>query len=468
MKVKISDRYIGEIASCTAFLGAFAYFLTAYPYHLMRREQLDLFVYDWQYICETYKGIGLLSRMAGDFIDQFFFFPVIGPAIVALILTAIGSVVYKISRNWLGKWASIGIAFVFFAWSFMRETENLYLTQYSFTTLAYLSLVLATIKLCKNWKTGVCAVLLVAVSIPLLGRPYHKDWGKLWGKPEMLNERIIALDVEASREHWDKVRKLSETDYYTREASYYYNLSQAMDGRLGDRLFFHSQDLLSGVFLWVSDQMSQFTNGMAGELWYQLGDMTLAEQSAIVALQTSPKHTGARYIKRLAQITLISGEDGAAQKYLRMLSKTLKYRKWALSMMPDNQDEAAKEWLKTKRSMLTEADFVYGTSDFRPILKGLLEANPDNGPARQYLLCNDILFCDFDAFVEDYSEKMVPGRHFEEALCIYLILNGQFDEESAKDFGISNETLSRLQRFYKTPELYENTYWYYYMDVTEE
>jgi len=467
MKNKISDRHIGTIAACIAFLMSFVFFLVAYPYHLMRREQLNLFIYDWNYICETYKGVGFFSRLIGDFIDQFLYFPVIGPVIVALILTAIGAVVYRICRNWLGKWSSLGIAAVFFSWSFMRETENLYLTQYSFATLAYLSIILAAVKLGRNWRTAAGAVVLVVVGVLALGSPYHKQYGKLWGKPEMLNERIIALDVEASRENWTKVRKLSETDYYTHEASYYYNLSLAMDGRLGDGMFYHSQDMLYGVFLWVSDQVSQFTDGAAGEVWYQLGDMTLAEQSTVVALQASPKHTGARFISRLAQITLVSGEDNAAQKYLRMLSKTLKYRKWALGMLPENRDEKAEEWLSSKRAMLPEKDIVYGTSDFRPVLRGLLDANPDNGPAREYLLCCDMLFVDFGAFADDYSERIISGRHYEEALCIYLILKGQFDEDSAGDFGISTETLNRLQRFYKAPEAYKNTYWNYYMEVTE-
>jgi hypothetical protein len=53
--------------------------------------------------------------------------------------------------------------------------------------------------------------------------------------------------------------------------------------------------------------------------------MTMAEQSAITSLQASPRHTGARFVTRLARINLITGEDAAAQKYLSMLSRTLFY-----------------------------------------------------------------------------------------------------------------------------------------------
>lgn len=81
------------------FLASFAFFLTAYQYHLMRREQINLFLYDWDYISTTYRGSGWLARLVSDFLEQFFGIPVIGPLIVALLITATAMVTFRICRR---------------------------------------------------------------------------------------------------------------------------------------------------------------------------------------------------------------------------------------------------------------------------------------------------------------------------------------------------------------------------------
>lgn len=469
MKINIPEKHFGKIAAGIAFLGAYGFFQIAYPYHLMRREQLNLFLYDWQYITDTYKGIGWLSRFAGDFVDQFLYFPVLGPVLVALILTAIGTVAYRICRHFLGKWPSLCIAAVIFGWSFMRETDNLYITQYSLAILGYLSLILLSLQFKKNWAKATAFLALAIVGTLSIGNPYDKYYGKLWGKPTMLNEKLIALDVNAARGNWDKVLKLSKDDLYTNEASYMYNLAIANKGKFGDELFNHSQNYTNGLILWINDNVSQLTFGMAGEAWFQLGDMTLAEQSAIIALQHSPKHTGARFLTRLAEIGLVSGEEGSAVKFLNTLSHTLKYRKWALSMMPGNMNPETQKWLQEARSKLSKEDIVYsGEDDCRTVLEGLVKANPDNLMARQYLYAYDLLNARIDLFIENYAEHRIEGAIFEQAALIWLIANNEATEEAAMKLGISNRTLQKLNSFYRYPESNSNTYWYYYSDVTAQ
>ena len=112
------------------------------------------------------------------------------------------------------------------------------------------------------------------------------------------------------------------------EASFCYNLAHAMKGDLGSKLFQHSQSGTNSLLMRIGIDKTAFTNSLASEAWYHLGNMTIAEQGAIIALQSAPDHTGARYVKRLAEVNLISGEDASAQKYLSLLSRTLFYGKW--------------------------------------------------------------------------------------------------------------------------------------------
>ena len=57
---------VGPGVAGLAFLGSFCFFQAAYPYHLIRREQLNLFLYDGDYLAETYRGTGWLAREKAD------------------------------------------------------------------------------------------------------------------------------------------------------------------------------------------------------------------------------------------------------------------------------------------------------------------------------------------------------------------------------------------------------------------
>ena len=463
MHTKESPFRTGLVAAVLAFLGSWSFFLFAYPYHLMRREQQNLFLFDGVHIRETYRGMGFLGRFVSDFLEQFFLAAVPASLIVALLLTGIGVVVFRICRHFLGKWPSLGVATLFFIWSFLRETGNLYLTRYTVATLALLSLVLLALQFKKAWLKPLAAVLLVGFGIWAFGSPVHKVYGKAWSVPQFKYERVIGLDTEACREHWDKVLELSKVDLYTEEASYCYNLALAMKGRLGDDLFDHSQNYHYSLLFPASSDQTVMTNAMAGEAWFQLGDMTVAEQSAITSLQASPKHTGARYLVRLARVNLISGEDGAAMKYLTILGKTLFYGRWARSMMPGRQDEAVRVQLSDARAKLARKDIVHQLDRPREQLLGLLEADPTNAAARNYLLCYDLLTYDLDAFMQDFTPDMIKGRLYQEAVLLWLTLQGRLTPDEISRYGMDLSVSDRMNRFGLNPGAFKNTYWYYYL-----
>ena len=460
--------HIGPVAAVSAFLAAYGFFQFAYPYHLMRREQMDLFLYDWDYLRQTYKGVGWLVRLVSDFTDQFFHLPAVGPILVALALTAIGAVTYRICRHFLGKWPSLAIAAPVFIWSFLRETENLFCTRYTLATLGYLSLILVALRFRRAWMKPVAAAILLVFGFWALGVPWNTYYGKLWGKPILSYDKVIGLDTEVSRENWDKVIRLSEKDLHMAEASYCYNLAHAMKGDLSQVLFNHSQNHSNGLLFLISTNRSVFSNCLAGEAWFHMGNMTVAEQSAIIALQATPRHTGARYIVRLARANLISGDLGAAQKYLGMLSKTLTYGKWARQILDGLRNGNTPEWVGEGRARLARTDYVYTTGQFRPVLLGLLEANPDNDLAREYLLCYDLLNYDLETFMKDYAERMSDSHIYQEAVLIWLGIHDQVSEENAARYGIGKDLLDKMNKFFRTPSRYKNTYWYYYLQSISE
>lgn len=465
---EIGHRPVGYLSAGAAFLASFGFFLAAYPYHLIRREQLNLFVYDWDYIAGRFRGAGWLARLAGSFAEQFFCVRVLGPLIVSLLLVAIGAVTYRICRKCLGKRVSLAVAALIFLWSFLRECGSLYQTRYTIAVLGFLSLVLLALQFKKAFGKALAAALLLCAGAWALGSPCDRVYGKLWGVPRMSAERLIGLDAEVARENWDRVLKLSEKDLYMTESSVCYNLAQAMKGRLGNTLFEHSQADPYHFLLSVSGDYNIFANCLAGEQWYQLGDMTVAEQSAITALQASPEHTGARFIERLARVNIVTGQEAAAQKYLNLLRKTLFYRKWALSMLEGAPAAEDRAWIERARSNMAVSDFIYVPDVPRSILHGLLEANPDNTPAREYLLCYDLLRYDLEQFVEDYDLRRLDGHIYKEALVIWLGQDGFIPQHALDEYGLDDRLRQRMDSFSHYPQNYPDTYWYYYFKALNQ
>lgn len=467
MKNAISNKIQNKalIVEALTFMVLYAFFQFAYPYHLMRREQLVLFLFDRDYIRQTYVGTGWLVRLISDFFEQFFLLPVAGPVIVALLLTAIGIVTYRICLKFLGKWPSLLIAAAMLGWTFMRETGNLYSTRYTFVMLGYLAIVLAALQFKRHILKAAAFIPMLCFGLWSLGSPFHENYGLAWSVPKFDYERLIGLDVETARENWDKVCKLSEKDLYMREASYFFNLAHAMKGDIGERLLEHSQSNAYDLLLRISSEQSVFTNCIAGEAWYHLGNMSMAEQSAITTLQASPNHTGARFIKRLANISLARGNEIAANKYLGLLSKTLFYSKWAKSMMPGHQSEKTQTMIHEAGSKLDKMDFVHLGDMPRAVLKGLINADPGNMLAKNYLLCYDLMRYDLDQFAEDYSQNKINARLYREAILIWLSMNDNLTVETAEEYGATASDITRMNSFGRNPESYRNTYWFYYLEA---
>ena len=461
-------HFIGYPAAALAFLASFLFFLCAYPYHLVRREQMNLFVYDWDYILQVFRGQGWLARFLSSFAEQFFRVPFLGALIVALLLTAIGVVTYRICRHFLGKRASFLIAAPMFVWSFLRECGNLYITRYTIVTLCFLALVLLALQFSSVWKKAVAGVVFLCVGAWALGSPIDSYYGKPWGVPRLNYDRIIGMDAEVAREHWDKVLKLSEKDLHMVEPAFCTNLALAMKGQLGNKLFEHSLGSVFDFLLPVSGEQNIFTNCLAGEQWYQLGDMIIAEQSAITALQASPEHTGARYIERLARVNIVTGQKAAAQKYLNLLSHTLFYGKWAKRMLDGDYTEDEKAWIERGSASMAHSDLVHLSDVPRDVLHGIIEANPDNIPAREFLLCFDLLRYDLEQFMEDYEECRLDAHIYREAAAIWLGQHNITSEDVAAKYGVDSVLMRKMELFFRYPERYRNTYWYYYLSALNE
>lgn len=269
------------------------------------------------------------------------------------------------------------------------------------------------------------------------------------------------------------VASLSEENGDIELATYRYNLNNALNGCLADSLMHHYQPFERGLFIPLDKNTPLYAIRESSEVWFQLGAMTLAEHSAMLSLAFF--HNGPRedIIRRLAEINLVTGQYEAARKYLNILADSPQNRKWVRQHTPGNFSKATEKWLESKRKDMPRRDFVHGAYEIRPALVSLLEANPDNTLAREYLLCYDLLVKDLQSFAKDFDPAKSSSRLYEEAMTILFASRGGASAEEIEHYHVSRETLADFEEYNRIYQVSGNsmkavqsefgtTYWFYY------
>lgn len=307
-------------------------------------------------------------------------------------------------------------------------------------------------------------------------KAHHLDDARMtqvYGEPREDMDAVFAAILESVDGNWDKVQQLTSGSRPSELYAYYHNLAMAMQGHLADSLMYYYQPFERGLFLPVSETSGQLRIAASSEVWYRLGEMTMAEHSAMLAQIFSPNHFGVPYLKRLAQINLVNGQDEAARKYLRLLSQEEGCEEWVRDRIPGRESREVKEEIAALRTLVPKSDIVHMPSDYRGTLKHLLASNPDNELARQYLLCLDIIVKDLEHFIQDYDPSRDRSRLYDEAVLIYLAQRGALTPHNVEHFGISQEVLQDFSDYNNMlmlnqgamepmQEKYGKTYWFFY------
>lgn len=500
----------------------FAFYQFMYPYHLVYREQTSLFTYTSAQLIGYLDKPAVLSCLLGDFLLQFFHYDGGGAVIMTLLMLLLGRISYSIFRPWTKGWIALIVATIVPCWEVLRFCSLTYPLSstlsligglglfllfrlvkgkwtymvsglcgialsyelFGYGMFAFLLCVLLSAVIRRRHYIGACLMLLEAFTLPFAlsdnylltpAQAYQYPATGWWGTPNATYEHLLRLDIEGYSGNWQGVSQLAHPDMRTSMTSVLYNLANGMQAALPDRLMHYYQPAGLGLFVPVDESSTYFSTQIAGEIWFQLGDMTMAEHAAILSMIFSPQHKGARMIQRLAEINLINGDEEAAMKYLRLLSHTLAYKTWAKDRIPGKESEQVKQWLEQKRMLLPKNDTIrVSTTDVVKSLYLLLEANPRNQMACDYLLCFHLLMKDISSFSRDYQlfYHGKPNRLYAEALLIQLRKNHATGEE-VKNTGMSPEVVKAFNDYSFSYNQYggsptgpmsrfEGTYWYYY------
>lgn len=201
------------------------------------------------------------------------------------------------------------------------------------------------------------------------------------------------------------------------------NLALGKTGQMGDRMFEFYQNGTEGL---LPEFQRDFTSPLpTSEAYYHLGMINTAQRFTFEAMESIPNfNKSGRCFKRLAETNLINGQYEVAAKYLRMLTKTLFYKKWAEETMTylynEEKINAHKEWGWLRQIRYTE-DFLFSDREVDIMLGLLYQHNHRNRMAFEYMLAYVLQKRDMESFMKYYPLGKHAGydhipRSYQEAL----------------------------------------------------
>ena len=330
----------------------------------------------------------------------------------------------------------------------------------SLITLALLVLILVCLRNLKLKILKPVIIFIVVVSLLIAGLVKTTDKDQ---------ENLFGIIIEAYHENWDRVLTISEKAKLNNIiATIYTNIALSQKSLLGERLLDFYQPYSAGLIPRFSATYNVIDKLADNDVFFYLHDMDMAHRGALIALISSPKKRSARIAERLADINLSIGDIPAANKYIRMLESTLFHKKKLESRIAES--------VQRREPVIFKEDIIRSEQNTPVVLKLLVESNPDNLSAVNYLLCYHLLNSDVSSFFDVYSSyargKINPvPKVYAEALMIYFSATGTMNKMT--EYGIPPEILKSFNEYshiYEQSrgnlnvmsEKYSNSYWLYY------
>ena len=456
-----------EINFSVAMTVAFALVLTAaYVYSLIRNKTVSCVL-----------GIAFIPFLYWAFGGAMFLFPVFvilyeiykgqKRYFYGLALVVLAAVIPYLFRSYF---LITVIQAYFYPYLGAKQEISIYATAAIF--------IFASLKVLRKLRVTVLSFSLAALFILIAGI------GSIAVSTNFQREKLLSMTTEAYFENWNKVLKIAEKSKLKNQiATCYTNIALSKQMQMGDRMMEFYQPFTSGLFLPVNPESGWFVIFFSNDVFYYIGDLNMAQHSAMLGMTFSPYQRSSRMIQRLAEINIVAGDIPGAMKYIRMLESSLFHRKsaarlktMALATQPNNDS-----WLQAKRSRIQTDDTLHSAQDLLTSLELLVKTNPDNRAALDYLLAYHLMTKNIPAFFNAYSSyykdkaDYVP-KAYAEALLIYfaaakvkseILTEYHINPEMVGDFGeytrlyeSTNGNLTLLQ------EKFPDSYWLFYHFAT--
>lgn len=387
-----------------------------------------------------------------------------GASVFLFLILAILYDIHCRQRSFVYGALLAGLAFavpVIFKYSFLLTIKQVFLYPYPDITqgisLVTLALLLTFLTITNVRPFGRWAIPALMTSLLIAGLVKTTDRNQ---------ENRFGISIEAYHNNWDKVLAIAEkADLKNPVATCYTNMALSQKSLLGERIMDFYQPFVSGLLPEIQGS-GWFTLFAGCDAYYHIGDLEMAQHAAMIGMLFSPGQRSARMVERLAEISIVTGDTLVAKKYLRMLESTLFHK-----VKPDIL-------LKNKPHQgVFRKDIIRTSDEIQPSLELLVESDPENIRAVNYLLCYYLLRKDIPSFFRAYTSYCKgmynpAPKAYAEALLIYFAAMKRPVEELT-EYRILPEvfqSFGEYTRLYEdsdgnlipVQEQFPNTYWLFY------
>lgn len=496
-----------------------------YPYHFYFKGQNQLFLMSWSYVSTLFVKPAWMACLAGEFLTQFYYYDVAGPAILTLTLTVLLGLTYGAVRS-LGakKWIALSVALavtlreaschlyfgytlsstfaliggllVFLAlqgfmrlkwyWTLMAVMMDTLACYWLFGYGVWCFLLLATVGV---WRVAVPVTVAFACLLPLMRSHYNLAFADLCQYPGFGSMHAPDFDIEKDLRmmhsyetgDWDDVVKTAEADPLLNslrdKSNAQVKLSDAERVSSSVRQFFYNlvqaqRGKLPDVLLnYYPNYLGTFTS-MIGQKIPMMLFMNLHEFYYAIGDMA--------YAERGAFMSCVCVPGNRNAYDIKRLAECAlvkndqKVAEKYLGLL--RQTIPYKEWVEQalnnkryqeKTPFLNQQDSVSPNDNSHRIMTQLLKSNPENEVALDYMLCSLLLVKEIDNFKRDY-DLFCPDRPrfrkiYQEAMCIWLV-NHQATEDEWRKYIKDDKIIDRLEEYLadKDNPRFADTYWHYF------
>ncbi|MHC4519200.1 MAG: DUF6057 family protein [Planctomycetota bacterium] len=244
-----------------------------------------------------------------------------------------------------------------------------------------------------------------------------------YGSFDARKKTCFAVDSYAFHQMWPEILAEGRKRYDDRYVMHAVNRALYHTGRLGDEMFRWPQQPEYLFLAGVAHKRSLWANF---SVYLEMGLINAAE----FALTECLEGLGDRpmILQRLALVNLVKGNLGTARVYLGALDRTLFHRAWArqyIELLDRDPNLATDGNVQRLRSIALEHDFLSVAPATPEMLRRLLEKNPQNRMAFEYMMASYLLNGRLATFIKHLQQfKEIGYRtlpiHFEEAALTYV------------------------------------------------
>jgi hypothetical protein len=271
---------------------------------------------------------------------------------------------------------------------------------------------------------------------------------------DKVHRQIVLMNCLSRQGRWPEVLDLGNhlpKNIYNINCNHDINRALYHAGRLPyDMLYFPQNP--HAFLLTHEKEESSMTQLKMCDTFIELGNVDYAEKLASEFLVD--KGEAGVILEKLAWINIIKEQESTARIYLNALKKDLIYRHKADSMLSSIEsgfepDQAA--YIRRINSYIrSNGNARLYKESIEEMLTGLLEHNPGNKMAFEYLMACYLLAGQLEKIAENIGRLNKLGYQdvptlYEEAMLIYYGSRGQ--KLNLKELNIKRETIERYKRF---------------------